>query len=128
LYICGFRFASGTTLAAICVHGRMSEVDAIHIAYGLASGRGREPWLFSIRTFAAPRPTPRLDAFCRRHTAFATFLDLLTAPAFYRPSIRLDLLGRDGARLAQAYDRVQAAWGDPRRAFITGLVEEQGAP
>lgn len=47
-------------------------------------------------------------------------LALLTAAAGYRPTIRLDLLGRDGLALALAYDRQQAAWGDPRRAFVTG--------
>jgi hypothetical protein len=56
------------------------------------------------------------------HTAAADFVQLLTAPAGYRPSIRLDLMGREGLRLAAAYDRVQAKWGDKRRAFVTGEV------
>jgi hypothetical protein len=45
---------------------------------------------------------------------------LLTAARGYRPSIRLDLLARDSLVLALAYDLQQAAWGDPRRAFVTG--------
>ena len=31
-------------------------------------------------------------------------------------------MGQDGAVLARAYDRVQAKWGDPRRAFVSGDV------
>jgi len=57
---------------------------------------------------------------CRRHTAFPSFLGLLTAPAGYRPSIRLDPTGRDGTVLARAYDKAQATWGGARRAFVTG--------
>ena len=53
-------------------------------------------------------------------TAFSSFIALLTAAAGYRPTIRLDLMGHDGLALARAYDRWQARWGDPRRAFVTG--------
>ncbi len=66
------------------------------------------------------RPTPALDTLVARHTAFPTFLALLTAAGGFHPSIRLDLLGRDGLALTRTYDRQQAAWGDPRRAFVTG--------
>ncbi len=116
--VAGFRRA-GTML----VRGRMGQNAAIGPAHGRARTLGfGSPFCVGIRTVPAPRPTPALDAICRRHTAFASFLELLTAAAEYRPSIRLDLLGQDGAVLAKAYDRVQAAWGDPRRAFVTGSV------
>ena len=68
-----------------------------------------------------------MDALARKLTAFPTFVALLTAAAGYRPSLRLDLLGRDGLALARAYDHTQAAWGDPRRAFVTGCVRRQAA-
>lgn len=80
-----------------------------------------------IRTVPAPRATPVLDAICRRHTGFASFLDLLTAPAGYRPSLRLDLIGREGAMPARAYDQVQARWGDQRRAFVSGKIAPRPA-
>jgi len=70
----------------------------------------------------APRPTRALDALTRRHTAFPGFVALLTAARGYRPSIRLDLLRQDGLVLAMAYDRQQAAWGDLRRAFVSGSL------
>ncbi len=116
--VAGFRRA-GTML----VRGRMGQNAAIGPAHGRARALGSgSPFCIGIRTVPAPRPTPTLDAICRRHTAFASFLELLTATAEYRPSICLDLLGREGVILAAAYDRVQAAWGDPRRAFVTGSV------
>ncbi len=34
--------------------------------------------------------------------------------------------GHDGVVLAQAYDRAQAAWGDKRRAFVTGEIPRRG--
>ncbi len=123
LHIASFRFAplqSHLPLASIRVFGRIDQISAISAAYAMARQQGRQPWLTNIRTVPAPRATPALDRICRAHTAFASFLDLLTAPAGYRPSIRLDLTGRDGERLARAYDAAQAAWGDPRRAFVTG--------
>ena len=106
--------------ATVLVRGRMGQNEAIGPAYEQARLRGRRPFCTDIRTVPAPRPTPALDALCAQHTAFQTFLALLTATAGYRPSIRLDLLGRDGLVLARAYDRWQARWGDPRRAFVTG--------
>lgn len=91
-------------------------------SYGIAAeqARARLPgaWVTSIRSVPAPRPTPRLDALCRKHTAFPNFLSLLTAAGGYRPSIRLDLAGEEGRELAQAYDAWQARWGDPRRALV----------
>jgi hypothetical protein len=109
--------------ATILVRGRMGQDAAIGLACAQARPMAAEaPLLIDISTVPAPRPTPSLDALTRRHTAFPGFVALLTAARGYRPSIRLDLLGRDGLVLALAYDRQQAAWGDPRRAFITGQV------
>ncbi len=123
LYIAEFRFAKegvNTRYATVLVRGRMGQVDAMDPAYDEARRRGREPSLTDISTVPAPRPMPALDALARRCTAFPTMLALLTAAAGYRPSIRLDLQGREGLLLARAYDRQQARWGDTRRAFVTG--------
>jgi hypothetical protein len=120
----GFRRA-----ATVLVRGRMGQVAAIGTAGEQARALGHgTAFCTDIHTVPAPQPTPALDRLCRQHTAFPTFLALLTAAAGYRPSIRLDLLGRDGAVLARAYDRQQAAWGDPRRAFVTGRVPAAGGP
>ena len=114
--------------ATVLMHGKMGQVAAISLAYDQARALGHEfTFCTGIRTVPAPRPTPALDALTRRLTAFPTFLALLTAAAGYRPSLRLDLLGRDGLALARAYDRTQAAWGTPRRAFVTGCVRRQAA-
>ena len=107
--------------ATVLVRGRMGQAVAI----GLAREQARElgqgvAFCAGIRTVPAPRSTPGLDKLTARHTAFPSFLALLTAAGGYRPSIRLDLLGHQGLALARAYDRRQAAWGDPRRAFVTG--------
>jgi hypothetical protein len=126
LHIVSFRFpelAGFRPVGIVLVRGRMGQNAAIGPAHDSARALGfGSAFCVGIRTVPAPRPTPALDAICRRHTAFASFLELLTAAAEYRPSIRLDLLGQDGAVLAKAYNRVQAAWGDPRRAFVTGSV------
>ncbi len=115
--------------ATVLVRGKMGQNAAIGPAYGQAGALGHgAPFCTNIRTVPAPRPTPALDALCQGSTAFPDFTALLTAPAGYRPSIRLDLLGRNGAVLARAYDRTQAAWGDPRRAFVTGRVPRGTAP
>jgi len=107
--------------ATILVQGRMGQDAAIDLARAQARPMSAEaPLLTDISTVPAPRPTPALDRLTQRHTAFPGFVALLTAARGYRPSIRLDLLGRDGLVLALAYDRQQAAWGDPRRAFISG--------
>ncbi len=74
----------------------MDQTAAIGLAGAEAAIRGREPWIIDIRTVPAPRLTPALDAICRRHAAAADFVQLLTAPAGYRPSIRLDLKGGKG--------------------------------
>ena len=119
----GFRREAG-----VLVRGKMGQVAAIGPAYTQAGTLSHGvPSCTDIRTVPAPRPTPALDRLARRCRTFASFLALLTAAAGYRPSICLDLLGRDGALLARAYDRTQAAWGDPRRAFVTGRVPRQAA-
>jgi hypothetical protein len=109
--------------ATILVRGKMGQDAAIDLARVQARPMFAEaPLLTDISTVPAPRPTPALDRLTQRHTAFPGFVALLTAARGYRPSIRLDLLGRDGLVLALAYDRQQAAWGDPCRAFVTGQV------
>ena len=123
LHIVDFRLASKGPLplmTRVLVQGRMDQCAAMELAAAEARERGPEPWLTDINTVPPPRATPALDAICRRHTAFTTFLALLTQPAGYRPSIRLDQMGQDGVVLAREYDRVQAMWSDPRRAFISG--------
>ena len=107
----------------ILVRGKMGQHAAMDLACAQARPMAAEaPLLTDISTVPAPRPTRALDTLTRRHTAFPGFVALLTAARGYRPSIRLDLLGRDGLVLALAYDRQQAAWGDPRRAFISGSL------
>ena len=124
LHILTFRSLTPGThqrLAIILVRGRMGQDAAIGLARAQARPMAAEaPLLTGISTVPVPRPTPALDAFTRRYTAFPGFVALLTAAGGYRPTIRLDLLGRDGLMLARAYDRQQAAWGDPRRAFVSG--------
>ncbi len=111
----------------VFVHGTMEQTAAIRPAYEQARALGHgSTFCTRIRTVPAPRPTPALDALARKLTAFPAFVALLTATS-YRPSIRLNLLGRDGLRLARAYDRTQAAWGDPRLAFVTGLIPRRAA-
>lgn len=119
----GFRPA-----ATVLVRGRMGQMVAIGLGRGRASELGQAvAFCFAIRTVPAPRPTPGLDKLCARYTAFASFLLLLTAAGGYRPSIRLDLLGRGGLALACTYDRQQAAWGNDRRAYVTGACPTTGA-
>ena len=55
-----------------------------------------------------------LDSLTRELSAFRTFQDLLDAPN-YRPTILQRTLKH--VRLADAYDRAQAARGDARRAY-----------
>jgi hypothetical protein len=120
----GFRRA-----AIVLVRGKMGQVAAIGPAGEQASTLGYgAAFCTDIRTVPAPWPTPALDRLCRQHTAFSTSLALLTAAEAYRPSIGLDLLGRDGTVLGRAYDRQQVAWSDPRRAFVTGDVPAAGRP
>lgn len=102
----------------VLVRGKMGQIAAIDEAWTTARRSGGDRRLESIATVHPPRATPKLDALCARWTAFRTFLDLLTAPGGYTPSIRLDLMGHDGLVLAGAYDRRQEAWGDPRRACV----------
>ena len=124
LYIFSFHFPKENGFrrhATVLVRGKMGQNAAMRPAYEQAGALGHgAPFCVNIRTVPAPRPTPRLDALCRQLTAFTSFLGLLTAAAEYRPSIRLDLLGREGMILARAYDRAQSSFGDPRRAYVTG--------
>ena len=125
LHIVTFRSLPGqgrpALLLTVLVQGRMGQDAAASLAHAQARpAAGQAPLLTGISTVPAPRPTPALDGLTQRHTAFPGFVALLTAAGGYRPSIRLDLLGRDGLALARAYDRQQATWGDPRRAFVTG--------
>ena len=107
----------------VLVRGRMGQLAAISPAHEQARALGHGlPFCTGINTAPAPRPMPALDALARKLTTFPTFVALLAAAAGYRPNIRLDLLGRDGLALARAYDRTQAAWGDPRRAFVAGRI------
>ena len=101
LHIFSFRFPEVNGFrreATVLARGRMGQAAAIGHANDQAGVLGHgSPFCMDIRTVPAPRPTPALDALCARCTASPTFVALLTAPAGYRPSIRLDLLGRDGA-------------------------------
>jgi hypothetical protein len=120
----GFRRA-----AIVLVRGKMGQVAAIGPAGEQARTLGYgAAFCTDIHTVPAPWPTPALDQLCCQHTAFSTFLALLTAAEAYRPTIGLDLLGRDGTVLGRAYDRQQVAWSDPRRAFVTGDVPAAGRP
>ena len=104
LHIVSFRFAPEgpvRRMTTVLVQGRMDQCAAMTLAAAEAWTRGPQPWLTGINTVPPLRATPALDAICRRHTASATFLALLTQPAGYRPSIRLDLMGRDGVVLAR---------------------------
>lgn len=122
LHIVSFSFRDGPypRQATVLVRGTMGQDEAMRVARQQAGALGPEPWLCDVNTVPPPRPTPALDAMTREHTAFPTFMALLTAAAGYYPSIRLDLMGRDGLLLAQAYDCQQARWGDPRRAYVSG--------
>ncbi len=112
-------------LGAVVVRGKMGQTGAIPAAYDKARAIAAGPFCIDIRTHpsrALPERTPHLDRICVAHTGFRCFVDLLIAVAGYCPSIRLDVMGRDGVVLAAAYDRVQARLGDNRRAFVTGVL------
>lgn len=67
----------------------------------------------SFRIIRDTHPEPRFfDAITSKHTAFATFDELLNAPAYF-PS--LNIAHPDLLRLADAYDHVQAMRGNSRR-------------
>ena len=121
LHVFSFAFAREehfTRAHTVLIRSRHGHTDLIGQAYDEAHTRGPHPFLVDIKTVPIPRATPRLDKLCRQHTASPTFLALLTAPAGYRPSIRLDLTGPEGSTLAAAYDAWQTRWGDPRRALV----------
>jgi len=67
---------------------------------------------------------PDLDALTKKHTAFASFDDLLNAEGDYRP--HFDLSFGDEERkaevgaLAEGYDAAQISRGDTRRASVWG--------
>ena len=115
-------------LATVVVRGKMGQTGAIAAAYTKAHAIAASPFCIDIQSCPSrhlPERSPHLDRICSEQTGFGSFLDLLIAVAGYRPSIRLDLMGRDGAELARAYDRVQTRRGDPRRAFVTGGEESR---
>lgn len=62
-----------------------------------------------------------LNAITKKHTAFANFMELVTAPGNYRPTI--NILGRpicdalELSFLVLYYNKVQSRAGDPRRVF-----------
>ena len=96
---------------AVVVRGRMGQNGAIPTSYERARCLGSAAFCVDIRTCPSrllPEHTPHLDRICAEQTGFPRLLDLLVAVAGYRPSIRLDLMGRDRAVLACAYDRAQA--------------------
>ena len=104
----------------------MGASGAIPTTYERCRGRARS-YCVKIPTCASrslPEHSPRLDRICAEHTAFPRFEDLHVAVAGYRPSIRLDLIGRDGAVLAHAYDRAQARRGNPRRGFVIEEISD----
>ena len=117
--------------ALVLVRTRTGQAAARAQAIARARELGRFPVCMTARSVPArlaPRRTPVLDKLCRQHTAFASFESLLLAAAGYRPTLRADLIGADAARLARAYDRAQARWGDLRRAFLTGTAPRWRAP
>lgn len=63
----------------------------------------------------------RLDQITKQWTAFESFADMLDAAGGYRPSLRADGAPKAAQQafdeMAEAYDRVQAARGDERRAY-----------
>jgi len=96
---------------------RVSDCPAITDAdrEALACILGGDP---SSRDFAN---APSLDMLARALTAFPDFASLVFDPggvSTYRPSIYPDSPAH--VRLADAYDRVQAARGDSRRAYRGG--------
>ena len=91
--------------ATVVVRGKMGHTAAIPSAYEKATAIAPGPFCIDIRTYPSrqlPERSPQLDRICAEHTGFQCFLDLLVAAAGYRPSIRLDLMGRDGLVLAKA--------------------------
>jgi hypothetical protein len=121
LHIFSFTFeiqTQFTPAATILIRSRRGHTDLIGQAYDEANHRGVWPFLKDINTVPSPRPTPGLDRVCQLHTAFPTFLHLLTAAAGYTPTFRLDLTGPEGRVLANAYDAWQTRWGDRRRALV----------
>lgn len=67
-----------------------------------------------------------LNELTTKHTAFASFEEMVNAKGGYAPSISPNVhnrwFGAERAILAHAYDRVQEASGDLRRAYSPGLT------
>lgn len=61
------------------------------------------------------KTAPSIDALVRKHTAFPSMYALLNAKGGYRPSCYV--FRREVKLIADAYDNLQAARGDSRRAF-----------
>ena len=93
-------------------------------AHAAGPRRGGPGRLWSIPTH---KPDLKPARLARKLTMFPSDVALLAAATGCRLSLRLDLPGRDGLALARAYDRAQAAWGDPRQAFVAGCVRRQAA-
>ena len=58
-----------------------------------------------------------LDVIVREVSCFKSFKSLINAKGDYRPTIRVDVLGRKGEILRDAYNKSQEKRGDRRRAF-----------
>ena len=92
--------------------------EAADIAACRALLRGGSRTFFAASLLLPRRvrdPASALYAFCR-----------LADDAIDLAPGRSGALARLRERLARAYDAVQAAWGDPRRAFITGAMPRHG--
>ena len=102
--------------ATMLVRGTMGQDEAMRVAQRRARALGPEPWLCDVNTVPPPRPTPALDAITRKHTAFPTFMALLTTAAGHYPSIRLDPMGarRPGARASLRHSAGQVGRPPPR--------------
>jgi hypothetical protein len=121
LHIFAFSYPANfgfTRKETVLIRSRSEQRTVIPEACARVRSIASEPFATSIRSVLAPRPTPALDRIRQRHTAFGAILALLTGPGGYRPSIRRDLMGRDGPTLARACDMHQSQWGDSRRVLI----------
>jgi len=75
----------------------------------------------ALADLAEARAVSPFDSLTRTHTSFASFDALLNAEGGYRPSIYMRERDHKGnverVALALAYDDMQSARGDSRRAF-----------
>ena len=58
-----------------------------------------------------------LDVIVKEVSCFKSFKSLINAKGNYRPTIRIDVLGRKGRILRDAYNKSQEKRDDPRRAY-----------